>query len=203
MADGIKISDISAKLKEEMHTDISAIELNLMLISTGDLVQTAVGKVETTVGRKHGICGEYRTPCDEDPYWIPLYNEEAVRYVMNMALSIFKERIPLPMQAEMPWPESQRPISNSKRPDSSGLQSELTESQNTQAQRQDYTIHSSCTNCKLYVNEECGMPRGICIFYEPCYVPTAQDIEVMVAAQIGYGVYGGRRQNALGVIEDD
>ena len=180
-----KISDISRLLNEERHIEVSPSELNLMLIATGDLIQTAIGKIETFQGRKHGILGEYRTPANKSPYWIPLYSEAAVQYVLKLANDVFRERAPKPSAEEPEGAHLRAPQSQEQRTQNSGGRE-----------------GDSCRRCKLLINGECGMPRGICSFYEPCYVPTAQDIEIMVAAQRDYGVVGGMTQTALGDIDD-
>lgn len=71
------ISQISRKIYEDHGISISARELNAMLIKTGDLVETGIGKVETKLGRSHGIRGEYRD-YDDSSYWCPLYDEKSI-----------------------------------------------------------------------------------------------------------------------------
>ncbi len=184
MPENKKISDISKQLTEENHIPVTPKELNLMLIATGDLVDTAIGKIETKQGRKRGITGEYRTPAGKDPYWIPLYNEDAFKYVLELAKGIFSERVTMPIEENLPSVQpntlrTEEPVNHEAR----------------------HSEEASCMRCKLYINDECGMPTGICSFYEPCFIPTAQDIEIMAAAHEGFGVVGSMlNQDALGVI---
>ncbi len=179
MENQYKISDIRDMLMSENELPVKASELNLMLISTGDLVETAIGKVETKQGRKHGICGEYREPEEKNPYWIPLYDDRAAKYVKNLALEVFAERL---------------------KPVVAGTENS-TQRNTTAPQKAQPVIEPepSCYKCKHYINGDCGMPRKhICSFYEPCYRPTAVDIEIMERAKEGFGVVGGMKETALG-----
>ncbi len=177
-----KISEISQRLHVEYGLSVKASELNLLLISTGDLVNTALGKIETVQGRSRGISGEYRNLPPKDPYWIPLYNEQATAYVMDLARKVFISRLP-----------------NAPQDDNSLDTNELPASQPQEVSVSADSDNRTCRHCRLFINEECGMPqRMVCSFYTPCYIPTEADIAIMEAARQGFGVTGGMTETALG-----
>lgn len=180
------ISQISNKLRFEYNLPVLPQELNIMLIKTGDLVETGIGKVETATGRKHGICGEYREPAGSKPYWCPLYEENAQNYVIDLALRVFADRI--------------------KKTDLDVI--EKTEDIETvewaTVQPASFASHEAvpvacCKNCMLYINEECGMPRAKpCTDYRAAYIPTAAEIEAQKNAAENTVTARNLNQNALG-----
>ena len=184
MSERINITAISEQLSTKYQLNVKNTELNQMLISTGDLIQSAIGKVETIQGREHGILGEYRVPVDKPPFWIALYDTSAVQYVEKLALEVFKSRLPKDNKIA------------------------VTEAQAISQNNQEHFTHAplsrssddrDCSKCKLLKNGECGMPhKHVCGFYEPCYIPTEAEVEIMAAARQGFGMAGFLDQNALG-----
>ncbi len=145
----LKISEIARKLENEKGLKVSAAELNRMLVLNGDLSETAIGKVETKQGRDIGISGEFRQPPNAAGYWISLYNEQAVRYVVDLALEVFAKRLPEIVEC----------ILVEEAPQAAAVKT------------------TDCGTCMLYRSGECGMPKsGGCGFYRPAYKPTEQDI---------------------------
>lgn len=71
-------------------------EINKILIETGDLTESALGKIETKQGAEHGICGELRET-EEKRYWIPLYPEEARKYVEQVVLNHYESIVKQPV----------------------------------------------------------------------------------------------------------
>ena len=86
-----KYAEMTELIKSRYNVTISAKKLNDMLIDLGDLVSTAIGKIETIQGRERGIQGELRNSVDGNQYWTPLYSSEAQRYVFEQALKAFPE----------------------------------------------------------------------------------------------------------------
>ncbi|MBR2896536.1 MAG: hypothetical protein IKC04_01420, partial [Oscillospiraceae bacterium] len=77
-----KVSEIAELLTKKLGGNpvIKAEMLNKLLIQSGDLVETRIGKVETKTGERHGIIGQYA-----DDFWVPYYDENAVEYVIELA----------------------------------------------------------------------------------------------------------------------
>lgn len=180
------ISQISRRIRFEHDLSVSPQELNLMLIKTGDLVETGIGKVETAIGRKHGICGEYREPAGSKPYWCPLYEESAQNYVIDLALKVFADRI-----EKTDFEESEKDEDNEA--------FEWVIAQPTSFTDHEVAPVACCKNCMSYINEECGMPRETpCTDYKAAYVPTAAEIEAQKNAAENTITARNLNQNALG-----
>lgn len=89
----LKISEIAERIRSEQLSEaeretnsiqLLAQRLNKLLIASGDLIECALGKVETKQGEQHGISGEYREPPEGKHYWQPLYSESGYEYVLGL-----------------------------------------------------------------------------------------------------------------------
>lgn len=106
MSEPLKISDIAKILhdyfltpeeRELNNTRQLTIEINKTLVETGDLTESALGKIETKQGAEHGICGVLRETEDKR-YWVPLYPEEARKYVEQVVLDHYDSIVKQPVQ---------------------------------------------------------------------------------------------------------
>lgn len=153
----------------ELMSDISAKTLNKLLIASGDLVETAIGKVETKQGRENGISGVYREPENKKPYWQPLYAERGQRYVIALVMSKISEG-QAPLEQEELIAEAQ---------------------QNAAAEPEPMEYIPSCDDCRMSEKYGCGIKSEKCDDFKQKPTITQEERE-------GFPPYGDATRIAFG-----
>ena len=168
----INISAISNKIKKAFeirgiscNTDISAIRLNRMLMESGDLIETAIGKVETKKGRKNGIEGEYRAT-DSKTYWIAMYGAESQKYVIDLAFTCIPELVVLDLIHPHCFWERADSVETTKEQDAAAESSGERSIYRAAAAKEETPPEISCDTCMLKRREECFGSRTICGDYK-------------------------------------
>lgn len=133
--------------------------LKAMLVASGDLVETAIGIVETARGRSVGIQGEVKSG-EKGIYWVAYCTPNAQKYIIEKA---FRE---LPELANLP----DKNKTAEKQPSSPGAQ--IHKSPKKAASVQLPKAHDktppekSCDTCQLKKNGECFGKLKTCEDYK-------------------------------------